>query len=197
MTRAPHRNKKSEKRSTCPQYDDLVEMARTMTAAEIADRCCVAASTVRGWLSANEIKARPVQRANGCPGAEAIAAAMNGRTLEEAAAELRCTLSTLRRWRRELGILAQPVSRRVSNRPSADEWRQACRRHTAVELREKYGVSAHTIWEWSKKLGASPIGGAAAGKAVVPEQPRRDWNSLRMSRAEGINGWIRPQVAFG
>lgn len=59
---------------------------------------------------------------------------------------------------------------RPTTRPSAEEWAELCKTHTGPDLQEMFGRTWWTIWDWSRKLGAEPIGGASAKKR--PEERR-------------------------
>ncbi len=136
-----------------------------------------------------------MSRRSVCPGREAVEAALAGNTLEAAAFQLNVAEGTLRRWRKELGIEVEPVARRPSNRPSAEEWALLCATHTSVELQAMFDVSWWTIWNWSKQLGSSPIGGAAAKRA--PElrwkrAPKVEMPIIEISTR--LHYWVQPNV---
>lgn len=194
-----------------PSREEWATLCSQHTGVQLQERFGVCAATI--WRWSDKLGASPIggpasskapddrkrfgdgQRRNLCPGEEVVRAALEGRTIEEAAALLRCAEGTLRRWRRELGILGKPVAKRLCKRPTPGRWAELCRRHTSRELRELFDVSWWTIWNWSRQLGATPIGGAASKKPanhLKDREPKPRLDMPTVSDAPRPQYWLQP-----
>lgn len=183
------------RRTVPPPPAELAELARTMSYRQMAKRFHVAQSTARAWFQDAGIDKRSRPR-NGAlfqrfgDDVEAIRRYIAARDIDAILTDLGISLAALYRWEREYQVRAMrrcvdchvvkpfaAMVTRADGRPCSRCQDCALELATRKQPPPPRQVDRRERW-------AEPHDVDAAA-----------WATRRMSRAQGINGWLRPQVA--
>ena len=184
--RAAHHKTRRGKPSICPSADDLAAMAATMTTNEIAVKFGVAQSTARNWLADHDLVALQPNRMDRGQNQDemyrrfkndldSIREFIGTRTILQIQAELKVGNAAVYRWERKYGVRALRV---------CQDCKTVLPFEQMVVRKDGRAISR-----------CHPCQDKCTGKYVpirqrIPEAAR-GWNSIRMSSADGINGWLR------